>query len=262
MPTIGIRIVYAGNNSRVGHMYVVFKDDAGQTTAFGHYPTSAVNAIGGLGGVRENFDLDEHELRTGAPGTNGVPNIGRDFAVSNSAFQVALNYSRVAASQAGDKTKPWGIYTPLYNSCVDFAWNVMREAGLAEGNWFEGFFLPGWNRTALDDAYFDYFRRPEFRREDKHSITSVINTTYRIAAATRPPAPRDPLALDLDGDGIETIGLTAAPVLFDHNADGIRTGTGWVTGDDGWLVLDRNGDVTNHTLSALTDSLVNLNLQL
>jgi hypothetical protein len=40
-------------------------------------------------------------------------------------------------------------------------------------------------------------------------------------------APRDPLALDLDGDGIETIGIeTANTVLFDHDADGIRTGTG------------------------------------
>jgi Ca2+-binding RTX toxin-like protein len=56
--------------------------------------------------------------------------------------------------------------------------------------------------------------------------------------------PRDPLAIDLDGDGIETIGLGANPTLFDHNADGIRTGTGWVTGDDAWLVLDRNASGT------------------
>ncbi len=57
-----------------------------------------------------------------------------------------------------------------------------------------------------------------------------------------PPTPRDPLAIDLDGDGIETVGSVTNPVLFDHNADGIRTGTGWVKGDDAWLVLDRNGN--------------------
>ena len=53
--------------------------------------------------------------------------------------------------------------------------------------------------------------------------------------------PRDPLVLDLDGDGIE---LTAASntVLFDHNKDNIKTGTQWVKPDDGILVRDLNGN--------------------
>jgi hypothetical protein len=67
-------------------------------------------------------------------------------------------------------------------------------------------------------------------------------STNTNAALNFTPA-RDPLVLDLDGDGLE---LTAATgqVLFDHNADGIRTGTGWVASDDGLLVLDRNGNGT------------------
>ncbi len=52
---------------------------------------------------------------------------------------------------------------------------------------------------------------------------------------------RDPLVLDLDGDGIETVAATGA-VLFDHDGDGIRSGTGWIARDDGMLVLDRNGN--------------------
>jgi Ca2+-binding RTX toxin-like protein len=56
---------------------------------------------------------------------------------------------------------------------------------------------------------------------------------------------RDPLALDLDGDGIETIGLRdGKPILFDHDGDGIKTGTGWLKSDDAWLVLDRNRNGT------------------
>ena len=57
---------------------------------------------------------------------------------------------------------------------------------------------------------------------------------------------QDPLALDLDGDGIETRGADGT-VLFDHNGDGIRTGTGWVRSDDGLLVLDRNSNGTIDT---------------
>ncbi|MBF0308389.1 MAG: peptidoglycan DD-metalloendopeptidase family protein, partial [Magnetococcales bacterium] len=57
------------------------------------------------------------------------------------------------------------------------------------------------------------------------------------------PARRDPLVLDLDGDGIETTSADGVQVtLFDHDANGIRTGTGWVKSDDGFLVLDRDGN--------------------
>ena len=52
---------------------------------------------------------------------------------------------------------------------------------------------------------------------------------------------RDPLSLDLDGDGIETVGANAG-ITFDFDGDGLKTGTGWVKGDDGFLVLDRNGN--------------------
>jgi hypothetical protein len=54
---------------------------------------------------------------------------------------------------------------------------------------------------------------------------------------------RDPLTLDLDGDGLETSGTSSTrPIYFDHDGDGIRSSTGWVLPDDGFLVLDRNGN--------------------
>ena len=55
--------------------------------------------------------------------------------------------------------------------------------------------------------------------------------------------PRDPLVLDLDGDGVE---LTASDnsIYFDHNADGVYTGTQWVKSDDGILVRDLNANGT------------------
>lgn len=61
-------------------------------------------------------------------------------------------------------------------------------------------------------------------------------------------APRDPLALDLDNDGIETVAINpTAPILFDHNGDGAPSATGWLKGDDGWLVndLDQDGKITS-----------------
>jgi hypothetical protein len=56
---------------------------------------------------------------------------------------------------------------------------------------------------------------------------------------------RDPLALDLDNDGIETTAQDGwNSVLFDHNNDSVKTATGWLSGDDGFLVLDKNGNGT------------------
>jgi Ca2+-binding RTX toxin-like protein len=53
----------------------------------------------------------------------------------------------------------------------------------------------------------------------------------------------DPFILDLDGDGLETMGINAAnPVMFDINGTGVKQSVGWVAPDDGMLVLDRNGN--------------------
>ncbi len=57
---------------------------------------------------------------------------------------------------------------------------------------------------------------------------------------------RDPLVLDLDGDGLE-LSAASGNILFDHNADGIKTGTGWVKPDDGFLVRDLDGNGTIDT---------------
>jgi hypothetical protein len=50
-----------------------------------------------------------------------------------------------------------------------------------------------------------------------------------------------PLILDLDGDGVETLGQDFY-IHFDHDKNGFAERTGWVGADDGLLVLDRNGN--------------------
>lgn len=50
-----------------------------------------------------------------------------------------------------------------------------------------------------------------------------------------------PVVLDLDGDGVELLDLSAG-VAFDWNRDGRPEATGWVGGDDGFLVYDYDRD--------------------
>ncbi|QWT21933.1 hypothetical protein KPL74_07985 [Bacillus sp. NP157] len=71
----------------------------------------------------------------------------------------------------------------------------------------------------------------EFNAVSNDRFLAALNLIRRI----------DPLTLDLDGDGIETLGVDEG-VLFDFDGDGVKTGTGWIKRDDGFLVLDRNGN--------------------
>jgi hypothetical protein len=55
--------------------------------------------------------------------------------------------------------------------------------------------------------------------------------------------PKDPLILDLDNDGLETINV-ADGAYFDHDGNGFAEQTGWASSDDGLLVIDRNNNGT------------------
>jgi Ca2+-binding RTX toxin-like protein len=52
----------------------------------------------------------------------------------------------------------------------------------------------------------------------------------------------DPLVLDLDGDGLELTGISTRGPVFDYDGDGYGERGGWVSRDDGLLVLDANND--------------------
>ncbi|MEY8702358.1 hypothetical protein AB4F11_04980, partial [Francisella philomiragia] len=75
------------------------------------------------------------------------------------------------------------------------------------------------------------------------SLKDLVNKYFQTANTQRYG---DPLVVDLDGDGIETHGADGS-VLFDHDADGRATGTGWATADDGLLVRDIDGSGTIDT---------------
>jgi hypothetical protein len=86
---------------------------------------------------------------------------------------------------------------------------------------------------------------PEWRQIGSCLSEIELSSNNSYLSARRYTAPRqDPLALDLDGDGLETTGIGGAPVLFDGDGDGVKTGTGWLKGDDAFLALGKNGNGT------------------
>jgi hypothetical protein len=173
------------------------------------------------------------------------------------------NVSRNMFANPQTANAPTIPFTPLQVG----GWQYQPNGEWQRSNWdgsgwvpVTGDYATGNDRSTLDGARTDLLTRTaaqqaEFERALNGTMpllfppglpTNIDNQCNRDYTAARGwTLPRDPLVLDLDGDGIETVGINPlAPVLFDHDNDGVRTGTGWIKSDDGLLVLDRNGNGT------------------
>ena len=80
-----------------------------------------------------------------------------------------------------------------------------------------------------------WIARARFAVFAAHEMDVILDALR--AAATLPC----PLAVDLDGDGVETTSVSIGP-YFDHDADGFAERTGWIAADDALLVRDLDGD--------------------
>jgi Ca2+-binding RTX toxin-like protein len=218
----------AGGTSAVGHMYYTLTDGNSTTYSYGFAPTVHGEAFGS-GTVYTNDSTNYQGFA-----------YQREIPISESQFQNVLAWSEITKL-----TGSYGDYAGIGNNCITYTYDAMKVAGFNPT--FTPFYhdwWPTWNGDNVDEIFYDYMRRPEFNKEGRLGpvVQPEVNTLFTAARGWMPP-PGDPLVLDLDGDGIETVGINpAAPILFDHNADGIKTGTGWIKSDDGLLVLDINGN--------------------
>lgn len=185
-------------------------------------------------------------------------------------------YDRIHAFARNPATYGFGhVYNALSNNCIDYTWAALRVGGLDTAR-FEDRAWPAaaaldvtgtiesqagvevdsqsnnWRDSSIDTLVTELSQHSQHLATEfwKTSIFTAIRHNFSNAWQQQwwridqllAPARFDPLVLDLDGHGIATTGLSQRPVLFDHNNDGIKTGTGWIDPGEGFLVLDRNGN--------------------
>ncbi len=117
-----------------------------------------------------------------------------------------------------------------------------RYKTIVEDNPSQGSFLKGWlNRVAdLRDYLNDYDLTSLWAKNIFQRLyNGIVSSTQQLYGVTKKV--QSPIALDLDGDGIETNNVNDG-AYFDHDANGFTEKTGWVGSDDGILVYDRNND--------------------
>jgi hypothetical protein len=83
---------------------------------------------------------------------------------------------------------------------------------------------------------------PNRRRGEVDPRAGVLGISSQLSFANRTIGMLSPIILDLDGDGVEMRSIRRARASFDMNGDGRLDDTGWASGGDGFLVIDRNND--------------------
>jgi hypothetical protein len=74
-----------------------------------------------------------------------------------------------------------------------------------------------------------------------HALSPTLGTTPDPLVKTIRWITRDPLVLDLDGDGLEITPLKVG-VMFDADGDTVKNASAWIGADDGLLVRDIDGN--------------------
>lgn len=123
----------------------------------------------------------------------------------------------------------------------DYPYETMKTAltitaGIIIGGWCGSLLLPAIGAGvvgSLIDSYWDDVKN-EF--DELMGLKNDLQESFSTAKSQA-----SPLVVDLDGDGIETLG-TDAGVYFDHDDNGFLEKTGWVGKDDGLLVRDINNN--------------------
>ncbi|MBI5898509.1 MAG: hypothetical protein HZB40_04730 [Rhodocyclales bacterium] len=73
---------------------------------------------------------------------------------------------------------------------------------------------------------------------------SMQEANDNLDTPSAPQVYHDPLALDLNGDGLATTNAATNGIHFDHDNNGFAEATGWLNPADAYLAVDRNGNDT------------------
>ena len=206
--SITVRQINPGTDgSSVGHVWITLGTPTGFDPSWGFYPD----------GLQRNDDA-----------SHPVPDFEKSWSITEQQYNAVQWYIN---GYLGTWYKfPWEV-------CTDFAVGALEAAGVPMVNDGDGPLFPSDIKRWLDT--------PNLSFDDIWDEIVKLNPELAdlFTRAQQWVWPRDPMTLDLDGDGLEVVPVSSTnPILFDHDGDGIRNATGWIKADDGFLVMDRNGN--------------------
>ncbi|HAM23849.1 MAG TPA: hypothetical protein DCQ04_16600, partial [Actinobacteria bacterium] len=100
------------------------------------------------------------------------------------------------------------------------------------------------NDTKDSDVVGNAVNKTNVSKTDAFTLVSGQNDLTRDAGIT-------PIVIDLDGNGIQTISRANSGGSFDLFGNGSAVASGWISGSDGFLAVDKNGNGTIDGISEL-----------
>ncbi|MEK8049520.1 SdrD B-like domain-containing protein [Ideonella sp. DXS22W] len=107
----------------------------------------------------------------------------------------------------------------------------------------------GYNMSAWKWAVKDYGTNDGIDSDvagDGVATTNVTRTSAFTLVSGQADMTKDagitPIVIDLDGNGIQTVARSASDATFDLFGNGTAVKSGWISGGDGFLAVDKNGN--------------------
>ena len=203
----GIQASSAANAARTASVIANIASSAGSIIALGQMASVTYDAAKG--------EQTVHEVMGTAAGS--VAGLG-----------AAAYFGALGATAAGTALLP-SIAAAVAVMVGAFVVGKLSQA--AYDKWGKGLtdFLGDTGRWWGNEIY-------DWLHPDSARLIADLQSKFQQAGVTV-----SPLILDLDGDGVETIGKSAG-IHFDHDGNHFAETTGWAGKDDGLLVWDRNGN--------------------
>ena len=154
----------------------------------------------------------------------------RDINFSHSQFnQINDRASNNEEINTDDLEKALTI-RDVFSDMIEYKFPPRVQAAVGEA-----FFLQSILET-IQDHFNKFYEIAEKFYDDMMKLARGMNDSFSTAHKQA-----SPLALDLDGDGVETTTVETG-VYFDHDDNGFAEKSGWVGKDDGLLVRDINNN--------------------
>jgi hypothetical protein len=175
---------------------------------------------------------------------------GDDEQISQAVDKMLLTVGEVIGDTWGDSLKLLDLVDKEINNIADQLTSLSEQItndptgffnnAINQGTLEASSILENFGSIILNTLLGQDKAHANFAESELQTLQTQINqSTNQANQFIAPPVRRDPLAFDLDGDGIE-ITNTNNGVMFDHNNNNVKTNTAWLSGDDSWLTLDKN----------------------
>jgi Ca2+-binding RTX toxin-like protein len=221
--------VSGGGKSAAGHVWYTLDDGAGNKSDFGFAGQDGDPYDDG-----KMLDNDSKRYLETA--------YERTIEITDEQYQLMIKFGKNPENYGFD-IEDYGVLT---NSCVDFVWNALENAGF-DTKGYEGALLPTGNILLFEYIFDPASKDMSYIQwlDINHHPSPIAPSLPGQFPSSQPNSNRynvdSPIVLDLDGDGVETVSAEGG-VYFDHDGNRFAEKSGWVGGDDALLIRDLNGN--------------------